>query len=225
MAYDLLHIQATLLGAELIDPDQLTWAWARPLQVEYGMGNMTYVSQQTSQRIFIGIPVGSVAQQAIERLLETMQACTRNLRWVPAQNRHLTLAFLGDISMQELQSVQHGFATAYRQQAKFQYQLSALHRFPNSSGRVIALAGEASEPLHGLVSATRELLQECGLGFERKKFRPHITLARVRNPNHPLMKIDQRVSIGMDVKRVVLYRSTLTESGSVYSVLGNADLR
>ncbi|MCW8925477.1 MAG: hypothetical protein OQJ84_04405, partial [Xanthomonadales bacterium] len=94
----------------------------------------------------------------------------------------------------------------------------------NNSGRIIALTGEASEPLHELAIATRDMLTKRGLEFEHKKFRPHVTLARIRNPRQPVMKIDQRVNCGMEIKRVVLYRSTLTQSGSTYTVLRCADL-
>ncbi len=186
---------------------------------------MTYISTETRQRIFIGIPLGDRTQKAIEQLLEPMQPCSRNLRWVPAVNRHLTLAFLGDISLDELENVQQGFAETYHEHDQFQYELTALERFPNTRGRIIALTGEAGEPLDNLAMATRDMLSECRLGFERKKFRPHITLARVRNPKHPVMRFDRRVNIGMSINRVALYRSTLTDSGSIYSVLRKAELR
>lgn len=185
---------------------------------------MAYSNSETSHRIFIGIPVDKCVQQAIERLLEAMQIRSRSLRWVPAKNLHMTLAFLGEIRPNEQKTVQQGFAAAYAGNRQFQYQLSALRRFPNSRGRIIALTGEASESLQGLATVTRDMLGERGLGFERKTFRPHITLARIRNPRQPIMKIDQQVDIRMEIRRVALYRSTLTESGSFYTVLENADL-
>lgn len=185
---------------------------------------MAYSNSETRHRIFIGIPIGDRVQQAIERLLETTKMHTWNLRWVPAKNRHMTLAFLGDIRPNELETVQQGFVAAYAGNRQLQYQLSALRRFPNSRGRIITLTGEASEPLLGLATTTRDLLGTCGVGFERKTFRPHITLARIRNSRHPVMKIDQQVDVSMDIRRVALYRSKLTETGSFYTVLENADL-
>lgn len=179
----------------------------------------------TSQRVFIGIPVGDHERQLIDRLLEPMRARFTNLRWVPAGNYHLTLAFLGDIDPGELETVRAGLAGAYAGHAQFRYQLSALERFPNSGGRIIALTGEVSESLLGLATATRDMLTRCGLPFERQTFRPHITLARVRNPKHPLLQVEQPVNLGMHIKRVALYRSRLTESGSIHSTLKHADLR
>jgi 2'-5' RNA ligase len=186
---------------------------------------MTYSNAESSHRIFIGIPVGSRAQKSIERALKPLQMHSRNLRWVPAGNLHMTLAFLGDISAGELEAVKTGFAGAYATNRQLKFQLSALGRFPNSRGHIIALTGAVNEPLLALAMATRDMLSRCGLDFERKKFRPHITLARVRNPRHPVVNIDQQVNIDMDIKRVVLYRSTLTGSGSIHTPLVNTDLR
>jgi 2'-5' RNA ligase len=176
------------------------------------------------QRIFIGIPIGKSAQRAIDQLLVPLKPHSRSLRWVPAGNRHLTLAFLGDISLSNAELLRGNFTETYRRYIRFHYGLSALERFPNARGMIIALTGEASEPLHSLAMTTRDMVRMCGLDFERKKFRPHVTLARIRNPKHPLAGLDRQVQVDTDVNRVVLYRSTLTESGSIYTELTAAEL-
>lgn len=185
---------------------------------------MIYVSKEKRQRIFVGIPIGAPGQRAIEQLLDPLKPHSRNLRWVPANNRHLTLAFLGDIPASEFEPLLLRFNSAYQQYTPFRYCLSALERFPNTRGRIIALTGEASEPLHSIAMATRDMLQDCGLEFERKKFRPHVTLARIRNPKHPFNSIDRKVQVDIDVERIVVYRSTLTNTGSIYTVLQEAKL-
>lgn len=185
---------------------------------------MIYVSTKKEQRIFIGIPIDKPRQRAIDQLLDPLKPHSRNLRWVPAGNRHLTLAFLGDIPVSDVETLLGDFPSVYQQYKPFSYCLSALERFPNTRGRIIALTGEASEPLHSLAMTTRDMLRECGLGYERKKFRPHLTLARIRNPKHPLTRIDRQVQLDINVDRIVLYQSTLTQSGSVYTELSVAKL-
>lgn len=185
---------------------------------------MIYVKNEKRQRIFVGIPIGTPCQRVIGQLLDPLKPRHRNLRWVPANNRHLTLAFLGDVPATEVETLLLGFKNAYQRYKPFRYCLSALERFPDTRGRIIALTGEASEPLHNVAMATRDMLQECGLGFERKKFRPHVTLARIRNPKHPFESIDRKVQVDIDVERIVVYRSTLTNSGSIYAVLQEARL-
>ena len=186
---------------------------------------MAYINMDDKQRIFIGIPIGEPTQRAIDRLLESMNVDDRNLRWVSAKNRHLTLAFLGDTPKNDVETVLGKFARTYKPCGPFAYHFSALERFPGASGRIIALTGEASDPVHDLAMSTRDMLRKCGLGHERKEFRPHVTLARVRNPKHPLTGVNRQVRLEMDVTRVVLYRSTLTRTGSIYTELDVAELR
>jgi len=186
---------------------------------------MIYVSKEKKQRIFIGIPIDKPGQRAIEKLLDPIKRHSRNLRWVPTGNRHLTLAFLGDMPGSDIYMLLGNLASAYQQYKPFDYCLSALERFPNARGRIIALTGEASAPLHSLVMTTRDMLRECGLGYERNKFRPHVTLARIRNPKHPLTRIDRQARVDIKMDRIVLYRSTLTNTGSVYSVLQEVELK
>ena len=194
------------------------------MRVECGAAKMIYVSTEKRQRIFIGIPIGKPVQQAIDRLLVPLKPHSRYLRWVPAGNRHLTLAFLGDIPVGDVETLLGVFNRTYRRYGPFHYGFSALERFPNARGRIIALTGEASEPLHSLAMTTRDMLQVSGLDFERKKFRPHVTLARVRKPKLPLPELDHPVQVDIDVNRIVVYRSTLTESGSIYTELTAAEL-
>lgn len=180
---------------------------------------MIYVNTEKRQRIFIGIPISRPGQRVVEKLLDPLKSHSRNLRWVPANNRHLTLAFLGDIPVCDVETLLGNFNSAYQQYKPFRYCLSALERFPNARGRIIALTGETSEPLQSLAMATRDMLRDCGLMYERKKFRPHLTLARIRNPRHPLTRIDRHAQVDIDVERIVVYRSTLTNTGSIYTVL------
>lgn len=186
---------------------------------------MNYVSAQNRQRIFIGIPVGKHTQRSIDHLLESMEPHERNLRWVPAANRHLTLAFLGDVAEKDIDLLLREFVGTYRKYEPFHYCFSALERFPNARGRIIALTGEASEPMQGLAMSTRDVLRECGLGYERKKFRPHITLARIRSPKHTVPGFDRQVRLDINVDRIVVYQSTLTNAGSVYTVLQEVELK
>jgi len=185
---------------------------------------MTYNNADRIQRVFIGIPIEERMQKAIEELLQPLQARQHKLRWVAPANRHMTLAFLGDIQADDVGNLLEVFAESYRLCKSFHFRFSALNRFPNRRGRIVALTGETSPPLDSLVMSTRDMLQGCGLRFERKQFRPHITLARVRNPKPQMAGLGRLVQIDMDISRVVVYRSTLMSAGSIYSMLGEAVL-
>jgi len=180
---------------------------------------MNHIIPVGMQRIFIGIPVDKSSQKAINKLLDGMKTPDREVRWVPEYNRHLTLAFLGDKPISEVENLARQFDQSYRGLTRFQYGLSALARFPDPGGRIIALTGEPTEALENVFQVTRELLRRNRFEFDQKKFRPHVTLARIRNPKRLKMIFDQAVNIELDISRVTLYQSTLTKSGSIYSVL------
>lgn len=171
------------------------------------------------QRVFIGIRVDNHALQCINKLVASMGNAGPKMRWVPENNRHLTLAFLGDKPACEVEMLARQFDETYLKVTRFEYRLSQLARFPGADGRIVALTGATSGALENLFQLTGKLLRGNKIDFEQKKFRPHITLARIRNPNSLKLTIDQPVNIRLDVSRVTLYQSTLTGSGSVYSVL------
>jgi 2'-5' RNA ligase len=64
---------------------------------------------------------------------------------------------------------------------------------------------------------------------EKKGFRPHLTLGRLRRPGkltelHDYIESYQFDPIGLNLDRLVLFKSTLTPSGSIYERLHEAPL-
>ena len=177
-----------------------------------------------TQRVFIGIPIDKHSQQYINELLKPIKDSRRDIRWVPENNRHLTLAFLGDRPISEVENLTRLFDESYQQETRFQYRLSALERFPEPTGRIIALTNEPTEPLDNLFQITLKLLQRNEIEFDRRKSRPHVTLGRIRRPKHVKKTFDQQINIKLDITQITLYQSRLTESGSIYSLLKETNL-
>jgi len=171
------------------------------------------------QRVFIGTPIDKQSQQQINELLKPIRDSRRDIRWVVESNRHLTLAFLGNRTHSEVDELLRLFDETYQQKTHFQYRLSSLVRFPDPKGRIIALTSEPTGPLDHLFQITLKLLQRNKLEFNRKKFRPHITLGRIRRPKHVKTTFDRQTNINLDIIKITLYQSTLTDSGSIYTAL------
>ena len=111
------------------------------------------------------------------------------------------------------------FDHTYQREGRFQYSLSTLTRFPGPMGKIIALSNESTGPLDNLFQLTRKLLQRSNLDLDQKKFSPHITLGRIRKAKYLKTTFDQQTDINLEITKVTLYQSTLTESGSIYSPL------
>ena len=171
------------------------------------------------QRVFIGIPVDKQSQLLINDLLKPIKNSRQDIRWIPENNRHLTLAFLGNRPVSEVDNLLPLLDETYQHETHFQYRLTTLERFPDSAGRIIALTDEPTGPLNNLYQITRKLLQSNNIEFYRKEFRPHITLGRIRKAKQVKTTFDCQTNIKLDISKVIFYQSTLTESGSIYSPL------
>lgn len=159
-----------------------------------------------------------------EELIEPLKKTLTGTYWIPPGNRHLTLAFLGDIPASAVDRLIHGFDRAYQAQKRFTYRLTRLCRFPDPGGGFIVLEDKCEGPIKGLWQNTLGLLKSVHLEPDRYTFRPHITLGRIRKPKRVRSATDQKTAIGLDVRKVTLYQSTLTGKGSIYTILKESRL-
>ena len=171
------------------------------------------------QRIFIGIPVDLQTHQQINALLGPIRKLPLQVRWVPDNNRHLTLAFLGNISIASVKNLMDSFDETYQPLRRFQFSLTRLARFPGPSGRIIALVNEPDSSLNCVFQATQRMLQSNQLESDRKAFRPHLTLGRIRKAKEVKINLDQAADIELYISKITLYQSTMTDSGSIYTSL------
>ena len=172
-----------------------------------------------TQRVFIGIPVDGKSQLRINSLVKPHKISHPGIRWVAENNRHLTLAFLGNKPIDVVEKLVGLFDETYTGETQFQYKLSTLTRFPDPMGRIIALSNEPDVKLHNLYQLTLALLERNGVGFDRKEFRPHITLARIRHAKQVDTTFYEQTDIKLDITKLTFFQSVLTESGVNYRPL------
>jgi len=105
-------------------------------------------------------------------------------RWVPTDNFHLTLRFIGEAS--RLQAEEIDLALATLRGRSFAFALSGLGWF-EKAGRVSALwvGIERNENLAKLQAKVESALYRIGLPPDRRRFTPHVTLARMDVPVTP----------------------------------------
>jgi hypothetical protein len=90
--------------------------------------------------------------------------------------------------------------------------------------RASASPGELDERLAHLFQLTQECLTENRLGFDHKPLRPHITLGRIRKTMKLKKAFNQPTNIRLQVDKIALYQSTLTDAGSIYLALKEIEL-
>lgn len=157
------------------------------------------------------------------------------VRWVPPENVHLTLKFLGDVSPSNVEFLIQMLRTEAENIGCFSLHLTGIGSFPSlKRPRVIYIGIHAPaglEALHrGLEAASRRL----GYESEERPFSPHLTLGRVRQnitavEQQKIRRCIEGTQVDVlgtaRVDSVHLYKSELKPSGSVYTRLYSAPLK
>jgi RNA 2',3'-cyclic 3'-phosphodiesterase len=131
-------------------------------------------------------------------------------RWVPAENLHLTLRFLGSVQPDALERLRDELGDVH--QSPFELKLDGRGSFgPRAAPRVVWLGVErGAEACIGLAAALEEACRRAGLEPESRVFRPHLTLARARSESGRLPELPPPpVLEPWQVADFVLYESRL----------------
>ena len=142
-------------------------------------------------RTFIAVEIPLHVQKQIQTATEPLrrQLGSSLVRWVPAQNMHLTLKFLGDVSPTSVDQLTQILITEADSYPAFDMQISGLGSFPSlRRPRVLFIGIQAPAPerasgLCELEALYRGIESACArLGYESKDqdFFPHLTLGRVK---------------------------------------------
>lgn len=185
-------------------------------------------------RTFIAVPVPAKLGEKLVRLQSLLAAELEGVRWNSTASFHVTLAFLGDVDHADLNGVCRAVAEAAAPVAPFDLRVAGLGCFPDpKKARVlwVGLTGPGLEPLGMLQKAVARAVANTGCPPEDDRFHPHVTLGRIkvgRAPARdltPLLRHYQTWSAGaFDVAEAIVFASSLTSEGPVYTPLSTARL-
>lgn len=169
-------------------------------------------------RLFIALPVPDEIADA----LTILQSGVPDARWVAAENFHVTLCFAGEVQGAVMRDLEEELADIAG--PRFPVALAGVEQF--SSGKqpkaLVALV-EKSDRLDWLQQKVSMVVRHCGIAVDRRKFRPHVTLARfsagAETGHHiaQFMASHSRFHAGPWVAdHFALYSSRLRPDGAVY---------
>jgi 2'-5' RNA ligase len=167
-------------------------------------------------RLFVAI---AIPEQERERLASLEQGVP-GARWVPAENLHLTLRFIGEVDGRQAHDIDDALSNI--RAPAFPMSLAGVGHFGNGGKpRALWVGVEAGEPLARLHAKVEQALQRAGLPPEGRKFKPHVSLARFNgNPGRRLYDYISNHSLYRGTPFVadafVLYSSVLGQGGSSY---------
>ena len=170
-------------------------------------------------RLFVAIEL----PEELRRRMASMAGGVPSARWVAAENLHLTLRFIGEVSEDRLDDITAALASV--KGAPFALTLAGVGHF-ESRRRVRTLwAGIAPNPeLEALFDRVESALVRAGLAPESRKFNAHVTLARLKGV--PTAKVTDWLAMGapfrappITVTGFVLLASFLGRNGPIYSTV------
>jgi RNA 2',3'-cyclic 3'-phosphodiesterase len=187
-------------------------------------------------RAFIAVELPMDIREAVYKTTAPLQKGAGSaVRWVPMENMHLTLKFLGDVSptnVEMLSQMLHSEANLF---PCFDLRLSGLGSFPNlKRPRVIYIGIQAPATLEALQRGIESASRRLGYESEERGFSPHLTIGRVKQ--HVTAADQQLIRRALEATRidllgtarvdsVHLYKSDLRPTGSVYTRLYSAPLK
>lgn len=160
-----------------------------------------------------------------EALLGSMGG-VEGARWQTDAQLHLTLAFMGEVDRHQARDI--ASALDNLRFPPVDVELGQFGIFDNGrAGRVSTLwvGAEPVAPLTALAARVRELGRQAGVTFERRRFRPHITLARFSAPGAPEIALQRFLThtpspvARWTARDAVLFESRLGATGAHYEPL------
>jgi 2'-5' RNA ligase len=175
-------------------------------------------------RLFVAVPLPEEVQDRLERIGFGIPGAN----WVPGENMHITLRFLGEVSNADAADID-GALLGVRAPA-FDLSIEGVGHFGSLRQTRALWAGVARNPaLAHLRDKVESAVVRAGQPSQSRKFVPHVTLARFKGETghhlanflaeHNLLKIGP-----IRIDRFTLFQSHLKRDGSLYEPLADYPL-
>lgn len=178
-------------------------------------------------RTFIAVELPDQTRLDIANLQKDLASAGLKLRWVKPQNIHLTLKFLGDVDGDKLADICDSITAVSCQHQLFDLQPKGLGCFPGLRNPRVIWVGISGtlEVLRALQSDVENALIPFGFNAEKRPFRGHLTVGRVKSRVSP-HKLAEALRTHSDfnsevftVKQVTVFESKLQPTGPLYTKL------
>ncbi|MBD3179051.1 MAG: RNA 2',3'-cyclic phosphodiesterase [Candidatus Latescibacteria bacterium] len=176
-------------------------------------------------RLFFGIPVSENVRRSVAASISELGLGRGPFRWVPTENFHFTLKFLGETGQEKLPEIKEAaLEVSSEVEGEFTATLDQFGAFPSlSRPRVIFYSlSEGGGSMTRLAGEIDRAMSSLGFRREKRAFHPHLTLARIKKPlSQELLDKLSRVpplagENSQEVGSFQLIRSHLSRSGARY---------
>ncbi|UCC93424.1 MAG: RNA 2',3'-cyclic phosphodiesterase [Thermoplasmata archaeon] len=180
-------------------------------------------------RAFMSVDVGHRIEWG--SLRKELADVDKGVRPVRPEQLHLTLRFLGDTEEGLVDDLRTLMADAVERTGAFPLTFEGVGAFPNARRpRVVWIGLTGAEPLMSIARRLEEGVVDLGWKREKRGFRPHATIARVKYVKRQgrlsslLERWEDRSFGSMEVRSIELKRSELTPQGAIHTTVHSVPL-
>lgn len=184
-----------------------------------------------TKRLFIAATIEEHVLREIDRV--TLELKTANpqtdIKWVDLDNLHLTFQFLGDTPEEKINDIKQVIDEIAENCQAFSYQLDKLNAFPSQYQPRVIFIGLTSADIPKIADFCLTLaknLTNLGLNIEKRAWKAHITLARIKPINRSKITLSSEIqALKGQIQAINLFESELTSFGPIYKKLHSAKLK
>lgn len=189
---------------------------------------MNKINNNNPVRIFIAISLPQETKAGLQSFQGKLKKTGIKASWPKPGTLHLTLKFLGDLKPDKILAVKTCMDKAVMKMPVFRLAASGIGVFPSIKSPKIIWAGVSGQTdvLDKLVNRVENsLFDNLGFKKEKKKFLPHLTVARIKKPMLPKKTIQLLQDFKMfhckkfKVCKITIFQSELKPSGAVHKKL------
>lgn len=180
-------------------------------------------------RTFVAFEISNSLKERLADLQARLRKFVPNLKFTLPHQLHLTLKFLGEIEEAELPDLKSALESIAARHKPFDLHPKHLGTFGRPTNITVLWLGltDPSNGLHQLHADLEFALSRLGHPPEERPFKPHLTLARNKNPNlsrnirRALDAEPQFKSAAEHVTKLTLYQSVLKADAAVHTALSS----
>jgi 2'-5' RNA ligase len=182
-------------------------------------------------RLFVAVNLPDPIRHAIESAAAPIRRAAPSVRWLPPDNFHITLKFLGSVPDDRVNTIKAALTAAATQASPFEMNVRGAGAFPNfRRARVYWVGVDGGDLLARLQHEVERTIAPLGFPTEARPFHPHITIGRVNQSPADEMRAVETASRDFQnesrivVKSVELMESKLSPKGARYEAIQSVPL-
>jgi RNA 2',3'-cyclic 3'-phosphodiesterase len=171
-------------------------------------------------RTFIAFELPEEIKSYIGEIISGLGTKARDVKWVQPQGLHVTLKFLGSIDEKIVPELSRGLDSVAGAYPKLPVAFSRLGAFPDARRPRVVWVGLSGDVrvMSEIAGRVDKICTSFGMEPEKRPFRAHITIGRLKVPTVVDLAQEVRES-PFTIQNIVLYKSELSPAGARYSVL------